>query len=144
MIPHDIFQSLIAGVLVGCAAGAVLLLHGRVAGISGMLATSILGGSSERSWMITFLVGLVTGGALLAWLDPAAIPQGAVTSSLPLFLAAGFLVGFGARVGGGCTSGHGLCGLGLLSLRSAIAAGLFVLAGALSVWASRVWLGGGL
>lgn len=143
MISNEILRSLAGGLLVGCAAGIVLLLHGRVAGISGMLATAILGRSSERGWMATFLGGLVAGGALLAWLDPAVIPQGSVTSSLPLFLAAGFLVGFGARLGGGCTSGHGLCGLGLLSIRSVIAASLFVLAGAASVWASRLWMGGG-
>jgi len=143
MVSPDILRSVAGGVLVGCAAGAILLLHGRVAGISGMIATAILNLSTERAWMATFLAGLAAGGALLAWLDPAVIPQGDLSPSLPLLVSAGFLVGFGARLGGGCTSGHGLCGLGLISIRSVVASGLFVLGGAVSVWLSRLWLGVG-
>lgn len=137
MTGEEVLRAIAGGVLLGAAAGAVLLLNGRIAGVSGMLSSLVRREGGEHLWQPAFLAGLVAGGALLAWADPAAIPRAHALSPWLLALA-GALVGFGARTAGGCTSGHGLCGVSRLAPRSVAATALFVLAGAAAVALGRV------
>jgi len=132
---------LTGGLLVGTSAGLFLLMHGRVAGISGLMASGLtLGGSGPRALSRGCLGGLL-GGALLAGLVIRA-PEVIVTSSLPLLSVGGLLVGFGTRWGSGCTSGHGVCGIARLSPRSLLATGLFMATAAATVFVVRHLIGG--
>jgi uncharacterized membrane protein YedE/YeeE len=126
------WRALGGGVLLGVAASLLWLSTGRAAGVSGILAGLFSPRSDERRWRALFLAGLVAGGLVLRiMLAPSAFA--AAERGLPLVATAGLLVGFGARLGGGCTSGHGICGLGRLSLRSLIAVGVFMASGFLTV-----------
>ena len=136
----QVYMSLLGGVLLGAAAGIVLMANGRVAGVSGMVSSTLRPRAADSPWQITFLLGLVAGGVLLSWIDPAALPVGKV-GPVYMMAGAGLLVGFGARLSGGCTSGHGLCGVGRLSGRSTVATITFMTAGALTVWIVRHVLG---
>jgi uncharacterized membrane protein YedE/YeeE len=119
----------------------LMLLNGRVFGISGILAGVLMPRRNETKWRVFVLAGLILGGVSLQALprspfDPAApVPAG-------LMAAAGLLVGFGTRLGGGCTSGHGVCGIARLSPRSLVATMTFMAAGMLTV-ALRRWMTGG-
>ncbi|HEU4516253.1 MAG TPA: YeeE/YedE thiosulfate transporter family protein [Steroidobacteraceae bacterium] len=110
---------LAGGAMIG--AGAVLLLWsiGRIAGISGIASGALEGARGDRAWRIAFLAGMMLAGALA--LQFVAAPVRTQTGSTTLLLAAGLLVGFGTRLGNGCTSGHGVCGLARLSRRSLVA-----------------------
>ncbi len=130
---QHVYLSLSGGVLVGCAAGIILLANGRVAGISGMVSCVLHPRGTDSSWQIVYRLGLIAGGAGLALFDPAALPVGKV-APMPLMIGAGLLVGFGARLSGGCTSGHGLCGIGRFSGRSTVATITFMTAGAVTVY----------
>ena len=112
--------ALAGGVLIGLAATLLLWLNGRVAGVSGILNGVIFPQRSDSAWRAAFLVGLIVAGGLYMALVPgAALPR---TDFSPAgLIVAGVLVGFGTRMGNGCTSGHGVCGLGRLSLRSFVA-----------------------
>ena len=131
--PASVAPALIGGALIGAAAAALVLLNGRVAGISGILG-GVLGGPFARSewlWRAACLLGLL--GAPLAYVAwRGAVPIRVDASALTV-VAAGLLVGFGTRLGGGCTSGHGVCGTARLSPRSLVATGLFMGAGMLVV-----------
>ncbi|MEM9074346.1 MAG: YeeE/YedE thiosulfate transporter family protein [Myxococcota bacterium] len=124
-------SSLLGGLLVGIASAALLLLHGRIAGISGILGGALRG--PDRSWRLFFLAGLAAGGGLIAILSPSAFAVD-IDRSLPVLALAGLLVGVGTRLGGGCTSGHGICGLSRFSKRSAVAVITFMSVAALTVW----------
>ncbi len=108
---------LIGGILIGLAATLLLWLNGRIAGISGILGGVVMPRAGETAWRVLFLIGLI--GAGMAWL---LLVPGAYTprQGFPVWMlvVAGLLVGFGTRMGNGCTSGHGVCGLGRLSPRS--------------------------
>lgn len=132
--------AIMGGALIGLAAGLVLLLHGRVAGVSGMVGSLFEKRTDESAWRAAFLVGLILGGFLLAQFDPASVPH--VALPLWMMIAAGFVVGFGARLGGGCTSGHGLCGSTLLNQKSLIATLVFMSSAALVVYLMRHAFGG--
>jgi uncharacterized membrane protein YedE/YeeE len=134
------FRSLAGGALIGVAASLLLIASGRVAGISGIIGNLVFGPGGERAWRAAFLGGLVVVGFILARLDPALI--GPSPRSLALLALAGLLVGIGTRLGGGCTSGHGVCGVSRVSPRSLVATAAFVATGAATVAALR-WLGGG-
>jgi uncharacterized membrane protein YedE/YeeE len=133
--------SLIGGVLIGLAAAALLLGHGRVAGISGVLGGTLRPRTGEMAWRLWFLFGLIGGGTVIAWLRPASFPV-VSQASAPLLILAGLFVGFGTRLGGGCTSGHGVCGIGRFSSRSVIATVIFMATGAGTVFLARHVLGG--
>jgi uncharacterized membrane protein YedE/YeeE len=121
------------GALIGLAAVLLLALNGRIAGISGILAGVITSRDRlERSWRVIFLVGLITGPALYQLFYAPLRLQ--VISSIPALLAAGLMVGFGTRLGSGCTSGHGVCGIARLSPRSIVATAVFMLFGILAVY----------
>jgi uncharacterized membrane protein YedE/YeeE len=135
------FASLVGGILIGLSASLLLLLHGRIAGISGIVGESLNARRDELAWRLLFLAGLLAGGTLMAFIKPAAFPS-RLPASPALLIAAGLLVGFGTRLGSGCTSGHGVCGLGRLSKRSLAATAIFMLTGAATVFVFRHLLGG--
>lgn len=112
------YTALLGGILLGTSSTLLLWLNGQIAGISGIFRGAIKMGAPDRLWRILFLVGLVIGGG--AWwqiMGPTFTPRN--DFPIPLLVIAGILVGFGSRIGNGCTSGHGVCGLGRTSGRSA-------------------------
>jgi uncharacterized membrane protein YedE/YeeE len=132
--------ALVGGALSGLAAAGLLVLTGKTAGVSGILDGFLRREPGEWAWKAAFLAGLAAGGLLLGWLLPGALAEGP-PRALPWVLAGGLLVGFGARLGGGCTSGHGVCGIGRGSLRGLVGTAVFIAAGALTVLALRVLAG---
>ena len=136
-------SSLLGGVLIGLAASILLLCNGRVAGISGILGGALNPAPGDTLWRLMFLLGLLTTGAAAVLLRPQAF-LAAPTRSLFVLTLAGFLVGYGARLGNGCTSGHGVCGVGRLSPRSLVATATFIAAGAITVFIVQHLLGGAL
>ncbi len=136
MAEANIYGGLVGGILIGLSAALLLLFNGRIAGISGILAgLTTAKERSERLWRGAFVAGLVCGAALYAWLN-GALPLH-LQSSSALLLLAGLLVGFGTRLGSGCTSGHGVCGLARRSPRSLAATGIFIASGILTVYLTR-------
>ena len=131
-------SALAGGVLIGLASVWLLAANSRIAGVSGILHGLFTGMSAsppgERGWRLAFLAGLVAAGVVWILLFS---PATRTEMSLVAMAAAGLLVGFGTRLGGGCTSGHGVCGLGRLSLRSLVAVVVFMAAGMLSVFVVR-------
>jgi uncharacterized membrane protein YedE/YeeE len=141
---HDVLPALIGGGLIGAAASALLLLNGRIAGISGILAGLIAPRRAETGWRLAFVLGLVAGGGVLLFAYPAAFPTASPAPgpwSFGRLAVAGVLVGVGTRIGNGCTSGHGVCGLARRSPRSLAATLTFMAAGALAVFVARHLLG---
>lgn len=133
-------QALIGGVLIGISVSFMLLWNGRVAGISGILYGSLNSKGSDRGWRISFLLGLIAGGLTLRFLNAEVFTPPPVSEGWIVAIA-GLLVGFGTVLGSGCTSGHGVCGVSRLSLRSIIATVLFIVSGVIAV-ASLRSLGG--
>lgn len=115
---------LLGGALIGAAGGLLLLTHGRIAGISGISGSLLQRSTEDRSWRISFLLGLTLAGLVGSLIAPAAI--GSSVRSLPIVIIAGLLVGFGTRLGSGCTSGHGVCGLSRFSIRSLVSVVTFI------------------
>ena len=132
-------SSLLGGALIGLSATLLLLTNGRAAGISGILSGLFTMNIEARSWRGAFLLGLLLAGLLAAILGAGPYPA---VGPLWRILVAGVLVGFGTRLGEGCTSGHGVCGLSRLSLRSLVATMTFMGVGMASVWAVFHLLGG--
>ena len=125
--------SLFGGMLLGISAVLLLLINGKVAGISGIVNGVVSQNAGERAWRILFLAGMMIGGVVaLHWLGVAR-PVLANTG-LWLYAIAGLLVGIGTFVGNGCTSGHGICGIGRLSKRSIVATSVFMIVAALTVY----------
>jgi uncharacterized membrane protein YedE/YeeE len=131
-------RALAGGALIGAAASIFWLANGRRAGVSGMFADAL--GGAIRDERVAFLAGLVLTGVLVAVAIPGAI--GASPASLPLLAIAGLCIGFGTRVSGGCTSGHGVCGVARFSRRSIVATMTFVLCGAITLLVTRHVTGG--
>ena len=121
--------------MIGAASALLLLAHGRIAGISGISGSLLQAGTRDRDWRLAFLGGLVAAGLVARIVAPSAI--GASVQPLPIVILAGLLVGFGTRLGSGCTSGHGVCGLSRLSARSLVAVATFMLTGALTAVVAR-------
>lgn len=134
---QDFFLPLLGGALIGLASSLLLLLKGRVFGISGILSGVLVPHRGETAWRVAVLLGLVSAGAVLAVLYPPVFAL-EVSPSLSRYIAAGLLVGFGTTLGGGCTSGHGVCGISRLSPRSIVATLTFMGAGILTVWLVRL------
>ena len=130
------WHALAGGALIGTAAAALLLLTGKTAGVSGILDGVLRREKGEWAWKAAFLLGLVAGGVILRFTMPETLAVGA-PRALPLVAIGGLLVGFGARLGGGCTSGHGVCGIGRLSLRGLAGTVVFMVTGALTVFLLR-------
>ena len=129
------FSSLAGGVLIGCAAAVLVLFNGRIAGISGIVGALVKPRPGEVTWRVAFLVGLM--GAPAVYQRLFALPQPRIEAGWPTLLLAGLLVGFGTRLGSGCTSGHGVCGLSRRSPRSLTATLTFMATGALTVYLTR-------
>lgn len=137
---NDYLPSLVGGSLIGLASVGMLLFHGRILGISGIVGGFFTRGAAQ-GWRIGFLVGLISGGVLLRFVRPDCFEFSLSRSSAALVLA-GLLVGYGTRLGSGCTSGHGVCGVSRLSPRSLIATATFMACGAATVFAIRHFFGG--
>jgi uncharacterized membrane protein YedE/YeeE len=125
--------ALAGGILIGLASVWLLAANGRIAGISGILHGLIAEPPADRLWRVWFIAGLIGAGFLWRAFAPVADPE----LNLGAMALAGVLVGFGTRIGGGCTSGHGVCGLGRLSLRSLVAVAAFMLCGMTAVFVMR-------
>jgi hypothetical protein len=132
-----VWSALIGGALIGASASMMLALIGRTAGISGILAGALRPQAGETSWRELFIAGLFVGGFLLALLHPSALPADAGLPTVAQAGLAGILVGVGTRVGGGCTSGHGVCGISRLSVRSVVATISFMVTGVLATYVVR-------
>jgi uncharacterized membrane protein YedE/YeeE len=133
------WTSLAGGVLIGLAAALMVVLLGRIAGISGivggLLQRATWASARQWGWRAAFVLGLL--GAPLLWQLFAPLPAMQMPSNPLVIIGAGLLVGFGTRLGSGCTSGHGVCGLSRLSLRSLAATLMFMATGALTVFVVR-------
>lgn len=136
---HDALLALLGGLLLGAAASIFLFTHGRIAGISGILAGLLFVRDRDTSCRAGFLAGLVAVGLTLALLDVPAVV--APEASFVTVAIAGVLVGFGSRLANGCTSGHAVCGVSRLSPRSLVATAVFLGAGMTTVATVRL-LGG--
>ena len=133
--------ALVGGILIGLSAAAMLLVEGKIAGISGICAGVLTPAKGETSWRVSFIAGLLTGGFMLRALLPTAFDFGIVRPYGMLILA-GLAVGFGTRLGNGCTSGHGVCGISRLSPRSMVATMTFIASGAVTVYLVNHVIGG--
>ncbi|WP_047864649.1 YeeE/YedE family protein [Rubrobacter aplysinae] len=126
------FSGLAGGMLIGLAAAILLLMNGRISGVSGILGSLLTPQGSEVGWRAAFAGGLVLGAAgYLIATDGSAVE---IQASLPVLVVAGLLVGFGTRLGSGCTSGHGVCGIARLSWRSISATAVFFAVASLTVF----------
>jgi uncharacterized membrane protein YedE/YeeE len=132
--------SLLGGLLIGLAAATLWLANGRIAGISGIVGNLPAARSGDVTWRIAFLAGLIV--APLGYAALAGAPVIRLEASAPMLIAGGLLVGFGTRLGSGCTSGHGVCGVARFSPRSIVATCLFMAAGFITVLVMRHIVGG--
>jgi uncharacterized protein len=134
------YSALFGGILIGLAASLLLLCNGRIAGISGVMGGLINTTKEEFYWRFAFLIGIVIGAFLLKHFQPELYHP---REHFPIWLLAsgGFLVGFGTRMGNGCTSGHAICGIARLSMRSIAATFTFMVSGFLTVYLIRHVLG---
>ena len=136
-------ESMAGGVLLGIAALILLYFNGRIAGISGIFGGLLHFKRGETLWRFTFICGLLAGGYLLNFVYPQALEFEMDFSATSIMLA-GLLVGLGSRMGSGCTSGHGICGIGRLSPRSIVAAVIFMSTGAFAAITVGTFFGGQL
>lgn len=127
--------SLIGGLLIGFSTLLMILWLGKIAGISGIVGQLWSAAAGDRAWRLAFVSGLMLAPLLYAWWAP--LPAVQIVTSTPGLVLAGLLVGFGTRLGSGCTSGHGVCGLSRLSLRSLVATLTFMATAILVVWLLR-------
>ena len=133
--------ALLGGALIGVAAGALFFFNGTLTGVSGIVSGALRGRSRGSWWQWAFVVGLVAGGLVLRFVRPEAFADPPLARA-PMLGIAGVLVGFGARVGNGCTSGHGVCGIARGSRRSIVATLTFMTAAAVTVYLVDHVLGG--
>ncbi|EGR2430260.1 YeeE/YedE family protein [Vibrio cholerae] len=129
-IPWD---SLIGGMLLGISATLMLLMNGKIAGISGILTGLLTPKSRDFAWRLLFVVGMISGGVIGVKLLGYAVPTDFGVSGIVL-ATAGLLVGVGTRLANGCTSGHGICGIGRFSKRSIVATCMFMVVAAITVF----------
>lgn len=135
----SVLNALYGGLLIGLAASLLILLNGRIAGISGILSGLLTPKQGNIAWRVVFLIGLILSPLLYGIFSP--LPAIESTSDGNLLIIAGLLVGFGTRLGNGCTSGHGVCGIARLSTRSIVATLTFILAGIITVFVMRSIIG---
>lgn len=126
-------SALAGGALIGLAASVFLLTHGKIAGISGMFGGLLQPRTEDGPVRFAFVAGLVLAGVVARMFVPGAFTAPPSSRTLAVIAMAGLLVGFGTRIGNGCTSGHGVCGIGRLSVRSLVATVTFIATGALTV-----------
>ena len=138
---QSIIYAIIGGGLIGLSASMLLALNGHVAGISAIVGTFIKPKGRDLGWRITFVAGLLVGGLACSLFNPQWV-RGPVDRSLVDLVFAGLLVGFGVRMGNGCTSGHGVCGLARFSKRSLVATLSFMATGFITASALYIFRGG--
>ncbi|MBA3617318.1 MAG: YeeE/YedE family protein [Actinomycetota bacterium] len=129
-------SGLLGGLLIGLAAAVLLLLNGRISGISGIVGGLVAPRSAEVGWRVVFIAGLLLGALGYMLATGGHFPVG-MQASMPILIVAGLLVGFGTRLGSGCTSGHGLCGIARLSKRSIVASAVFFGVAIITVFLTR-------
>ncbi len=140
-MPHEWIQSTLGGVAIGVSAALLMASFGRIAGISGIFGALLSGvREGDRGWRFAFIAGLVMS-PLLVFLLHGETGIGMPQVPWPWMCVAGVLVGFGTRLGGGCTSGHGVCGIARLSPRSLLATVVFMAFGVGTVFVIRHILG---
>ncbi|UXC20087.1 MULTISPECIES: YeeE/YedE family protein [Comamonas] len=127
--------ALAGGALIGLAAVLLVLFNGRIAGISGIVAALLPPRLQRGAWRLAFVLGLLAAPWIYQWFAP--LPAASSSAAWPLLVLAGLLVGIGTRLGSGCTSGHGVCGLSRLSLRSLVATLVFMATGFATVFVVR-------
>lgn len=133
----------VGGVLIGLASVALMAWNGRIAGISGITNGVLFRSKGDTAWKALFLAGMIAGGFATYLVYPEAFPTSeSIPRSLPALAIAGVLVGFGTRLGSGCTSGHGVCGMSRFSARSIVATLTFMATGAAVVALVRFGFGG--
>ena len=137
------FSALAGGALIGLAASIMLLFNGRIAGISGIYGGLLKNPRQDADWRLAFLAGLLAAGVLLTLVAPSTVAA-TPDRSLGATALAGLVVGVGVRMGNGCTSGHGVCGLTRFSRRSAVATLTFMATGMLTASAIQLFAGGSL
>ncbi len=133
------WSALAGGALIGISAALFILLNGRIAGITGIIGGLFKPAKGDIAWRMAFTLGLIIAPAV--WLLFGKLPEIRISADYGLLIAAGLIVGFGARLGSGCTSGHGVCGISRLSPRSIIATLAFMGTGFLTVFVTRHLLG---
>ena len=138
-LPFHPGQALVGGALIGLSAGTLLLSIGRVAGCSGIAARLLGRPDGDTGLRAAFVLGLLLGPVLLELGTGRSVTM-QISASVPVLIAAGLLVGFGTRLGSGCTSGHGVCGLARLSPRSMVATLTFMVTAFATVYLTRHWL----
>jgi uncharacterized membrane protein YedE/YeeE len=131
----------VGGGLIGLSTVLLMLLTGRIAGISGIFGGLLEFRSGDRDWRVAFITGLILAPVMAGWIGYGT-PSPQMPASWTVIIPAGVLVGFGTRLGDGCTSGHGICGIARLSARSVAATGIFMVAAMVTVAISRHVLGG--
>lgn len=141
MPAFDPVSALLGGGLIGLASVLLMLLNGRVAGISGILGGALAMSGGDKVWRLAFIAGLIVAPIVIG-LFGYPLPEPQMPASWLLIVAAGVLVGFGARYGGGCTSGHGVCGIARLSARSIAATAIFMASAIIVVAIMRHGFGG--
>ncbi|MGE0528078.1 MAG: YeeE/YedE family protein [Bdellovibrionales bacterium] len=138
---NNVIAPLIGGALIGIAVTVMLLFNGRVTGISGIVSGLFSPSKRDFSWRSAFIVGMLAGGVALRLISPNAL-ENTSGRTLGAIALAGILVGFGTVMGGGCTSGHGVCGVSRFSIRSLIATATFIFFGFASVMLMKMINGG--
>lgn len=141
MEPLSVIQPLLGGVLIGIASVVVLKAYGRVAGVSGIAGGLLRPMAGDIGWRVAFVAGLLLAGTIAAFVAPQSLRIEGTPGTLGV-VAAGLLVGFGTRLGNGCTSGHGVCGVSRLSPRSVVATLAFMFTGGVTVYVVRHVLSG--
>ena len=136
-----LLQSLIGGLIIGSAVGLLLIGRGQIAGISGIFGNVITGDAGAGRWRLAFLAGFLLS-PFLAYAVTHEWIHASIDLNTPGLIVAGLLVGVGTQLGSGCTSGHGVCGLGNLSTRSLVATLTFMLVAAVTVFVVRHVVGG--
>ena len=129
------YACLAGGALIGLAASVLLVFNGRIAGISGIVGGLLRFGERDFWWRLVFFGGLIFAPVAFSWVRP--LPALQIDASTNVLIVSGLLVGFGTRLGSGCTSGHGICGISRLSVRSIFATLIFMLVGFVTVYFSR-------
>lgn len=134
-------SSAIGGALIGLSAVLLMLSTGRIAGISGIFSGLLNMRGEDKGWRVAFLAGLILAPVIAGWIGHG-MAQPTLPASWVVIVAAGLLVGFGTRLGSGCTSGHGICGVARLSPRSVAATVIFMVTAIVTVAITRHVLGG--
>jgi len=130
-------HALLGGILIGMAVSILILLNGKIAGISGILGGLFSSAKENKTWRVLFIAGLIASPWVYQLFAPLPVVE-VKANSLTLIIS-GLLVGFGTQLGNGCTSGHGVCGIARLSIRSVVATLTFILFGVITVYLMRVF-----